>query len=364
MTTLSLSLSATLDNFTLDITQEINLNGIVGLFGHSGAGKSSLLKAIAGLNGNVHGVIKFNNKLFQDSANSLHLACQQRKVVGVFQQDCLFPHLSVKDNLMFGRKRLAQPRFDAKQLIAQTGLEHLLHRDVASLSGGERQRVAIAQAILAEPELLILDEPVTALDKQNKSLLLAMIKQLHQATQLPILYVSHDIHEHQQLCDQLYVMALGKIIHHGDIFQVIHYLTNNEQINAQCLINAKGLINAKCQQQHSDNGLIALITDNQNQLFTTLNNQQPIPANGRYLISASDISICTQPPHHSSIVNQIAGVITQIKTSQHQTLLTINCQGDVFFSNITTYSLNQLGLTLNQSVYIQFKASAVRALVN
>lgn len=350
---LVINIHAPLAEFNLEINEVWPLSGVIGLFGHSGAGKSTLLKAIAGLATPASGRITLAGKPLLDSANALNLPSAQRRIVGVFQHDALLPHLSVEKNLYFGRKRLSSATLDAKQIISQAGLLPLLGRSISQLSGGERQKVALAQAILAEPSLLILDEPVTALDRQNKLSILGLIKSLQQRTGMPMLFVSHSISEHEFLCDQVYVMAKGEITASGSINDVVTKLTQDHVIIPQTVLTLTRT------EKPPQNGLIELTSPSGITLYTLANRLVFEQGIAVCSILASDISICTLAPDHSSIVNKLSGVITDIQVNEQQALLTVNCQGQDFFSAITSYSLLQLGLTVNQSVYLQFKASAL-----
>ena len=365
MSYLEININAPLANFNLAIDECIPLSGIVGLFGHSGAGKSTLLKTIAGLDTPAEGDISLAGTKLMATSEGLNIASEQRRVVGVFQQDSLFPHLNVRDNLLFGRKRLPAQTLDADAIIEQAGLTLLLDRNVTYLSGGERQKVALVQAILAEPKLLILDEPVTALDRQNKLAILQLIKSLQQTTSMPMLFVSHNISEHEFLCEQLYVIKNGRIIERGEIATVVAQLTQAQVIVPQTVLKVKKAEPAELKELTElteRNGLVQLRTPNGLELYT-LNDQLMFNQNHSVCsILASDISVCTSPPDHSSIVNQLAGMITDISVQQHQALLTVNCNGQQFFSAITSYSLSHLKLAVNQPIYLQFKASALQQL--
>ncbi|REL34553.1 ATP-binding cassette domain-containing protein [Thalassotalea euphylliae] len=362
MSYLEVNIKAQLANFSLAVEERIPLTGIVGLFGHSGAGKSTLLKTIAGLKTPAVGDISLADTKLLATKERLNIASKHRRIVGVFQQDSLFPHLNVRDNLRFGRKRLSSPTLDADKIIEQAGLTLLLDRKVTYLSGGERQKVALVQAILAEPKLLILDEPVTALDRQNKLAILQLIKLLHLTTQMPMLFVSHNISEHEFLCEQLYVMENGQIIERGEISGVVAQLTQEQRIVPQTVLKVEQTDLPEQKGLARQNGLMQLRTPNGLELYTLSGRIIFNQGSSVCSILASDISVCTSPPDHSSIVNQLSGIITHISVHQHQALLTVNCSGQEFFSAITSYSMSQLALTVNQPIYLQFKASALQQL--
>lgn len=365
MKTLSIKVSGQLPQFSLQVEHKFDLTGIIGIFGHSGAGKSSLLKAVAGIKNPLNGFIALNQQVLLDDQQGINITLEKRNIVGVFQQTALFPHLNVEQNLLYGRNRLKQPKLDAQKLIDICHLAPLLSQSPEQLSGGERQKVAIVRALLAEPELLILDEPLTGLDSINKNIMLTEIAKLNKTTQTPILYVSHNLAELQFLAEQILVLSQGKISHFGDTHAVIHQLNNTGLIQEQTSFSAT----LDCQNEVKNHGLISLKLDYGQTIFTTnqLLTQQQVATNNSPRITcyifADDISVCLQAPLKSSIVNKLSGKLLAIEPQSQQILLTIDCQGQTFFAKISSYSFDQLALTIGDSVYLQFKASAVKTAV-
>jgi len=358
MNTLAVNINIPLPQQPLCIDIEFPLQGIIGIFGHSGSGKTSLLKAIAGINSTAIGTITLGGNSLQNSASNQFIKPENRHIVGVFQQDGLFPHLSVKQNLLYARKRCQKPTLDIEDIIARTGITQLLTQSIDSLSGGERQKVAIARALLAEPKLLILDEPVTALDKINRASILSLIKSLQRQYKLSILYVSHNLEEIQALAHRLVVISAGKVLHHGDTHQVIHELNHSELIDQQTSLNMS------ITHRNQAFGLAALSWGSDHHLLAldehiAGDNQQTI----RCYILARDISVSTEEPAQSSIVNHVQGVISTIDIKEHQVLLTVECDGQNFYASISSYSLEKLSLACQSTVYLQFKASAIRQII-
>ncbi|MNH62880.1 Sulfate/thiosulfate import ATP-binding protein CysA [compost metagenome] len=181
---------------------------VVGLFGASGSGKTSILHAIAGLNTPRSGLIKIQGQTWFDSDQKINLSTQKRHVGLVFQDAQLFPHKTVKQNLLFGLKHLAQQErhFEADYIIELLKLEHLLQRMPIKLSGGEKQRVALGRALLYSPKLLLLDEPLSALDAAHKAEIIPFFQKVKQEIKIPMIYVSHDIQEIKQLTETMWIL--------------------------------------------------------------------------------------------------------------------------------------------------------------
>ncbi len=225
---LKLNIKQPLHHFNLDIEIELAAKGIVGLFGDSGCGKTSLLRAIAGLNEKSSGYIDFNNRQWQlnfgQLLNSSKKTNAQTPNIGmVFQDSRLFNHLTVAKNLSIVDKLNSSLRLAS--LIEDFGIEPLLNKVCGLLSAGQQQRVAIVRSLAAAPELLLLDEPLSALDNTAKQQLMLALKNYSQQHQLPMIYVSHHVDEIHYLCDELMLIEQGKIVEHGDCHAV---LTNHQ----------------------------------------------------------------------------------------------------------------------------------------
>lgn len=181
---------------------------VMGLFGVSGSGKTSILHSIAGINTPKQGKIIINGQTWFDSQKKINLSTQQRRVGLVFQDAQIFPHKSVMENLLFGHRNISPEnrRFQIDEIIDLLKLEHLTHRMPTKLSGGEKQRVALGRALLYSPQLLLLDEPLSALDSIHKQEILPFFQQIITTTQIPIVYVSHDKDEISALTDEIYFL--------------------------------------------------------------------------------------------------------------------------------------------------------------
>ncbi|WP_224971978.1 ATP-binding cassette domain-containing protein [Acinetobacter oleivorans] len=181
---------------------------VIGLFGASGSGKTSILHAIAGLNTPRSGLIKIQDQTWFDSNQKINWSTQKRHVGLVFQDAQLFPHKTVKQNLLFGLKHLSQQErhFEADYIIELLKLGHLLQRMPIKLSGGEKQRVALGRALLYSPKLLLLDEPLSALDANHKAEIIPFFQKVKEEIKIPMIYVSHDIQEIKQLTETMWVL--------------------------------------------------------------------------------------------------------------------------------------------------------------
>ncbi|MFX6608170.1 ATP-binding cassette domain-containing protein, partial [Acinetobacter baumannii] len=181
---------------------------VIGLFGASGSGKTSILHAITGLNTPRSGIIKIQGQTWFDSDQKINVSTQKRHVGLVFQDAQLFPHKTVKQNLLFGFKHLSQQErhFEADYIIELLKLGHLLQRMPIKLSGGEKQRVALGRALLYSPKLLLLDEPLSALDANHKAEIIPFFQKVKEEIKIPMIYVSHDIQEIKQLTETMWIL--------------------------------------------------------------------------------------------------------------------------------------------------------------
>ncbi|HEX5636080.1 MAG TPA: molybdenum ABC transporter ATP-binding protein, partial [Gammaproteobacteria bacterium] len=210
----------TLGAFTLNVNLQLPGKGVTAIFGQSGSGKSTLLRCMAGLQ-RAEGVLHVNDALWQD-ANSF-IPVHQRPLAYVFQEASLFAHLSVRRNIEYGYRRLAehQRKLAFDQVVAWLGIGHLLDRAPDHLSGGEKQRVAIARALLTSPQILLMDEPLSALDQKSKNDILPYLEQLHDELSIPVLYVTHSADEVARLADHVVYMDAGRVIASGNMRETL-----------------------------------------------------------------------------------------------------------------------------------------------
>jgi molybdate transport system ATP-binding protein len=204
--------------FTLDVDLSLPSTGITALFGVSGSGKTTLLRAIAGLERVPTGRLVFDGAVWQDG--NTFLPTHQRPLGYIFQEASLFPHLSARGNLEYGMQRRPASA-DFSHTVELLGIGHLLDRQPETLSGGERQRVAIARALLTQPRLLLMDEPLAALDLARKREILPYLEQLHEELKIPVLYVSHAPDEVVRLADHLVALDAGRVVAAGPLAETL-----------------------------------------------------------------------------------------------------------------------------------------------
>ena len=200
-------------HFDLEIQLKVNNNQILILLGPSGCGKTTTLNLLAGLFKADRGVIKLNNRVLYSSEDRINVHTQERNVAYLFQNNALFPHMTVMKNVTYGlrtRRNKNKAKLDPVELLNAFGVGHLADRYPSQISGGEKQRVALARALVVQPELLLLDEPFSALDKDTKVSLRYELKQLHEKWQIPFILVTHDEEDAKFLGDITIVMKNGK----------------------------------------------------------------------------------------------------------------------------------------------------------
>jgi molybdate transport system ATP-binding protein len=207
------NISLPLADFPLVLDQEIQ-NQVTAVFGPSGAGKTSLLDLIAGLRHPKSAFIQLGDRVLTDTANRTHVPTRQRQIGYVPQDLALFPHLSVRDNLLYGAKgkRTLDSLFSFEHVTQVLEIQTLMDRRITKLSGGEKQRIALARALLASPQLLLLDEPLASLDTVLKSKIIPYLARIRDEFHIPMLYVTHDWGEVQSLCAEALIMERGEIV--------------------------------------------------------------------------------------------------------------------------------------------------------
>jgi molybdate transport system ATP-binding protein len=342
--------------FTLDTTLELPLQGITGIFGKSGAGKTTLLRCIAGLEPTAAGRLVVGGNTWEDSETGVTLPVQERNIGYVFQEPRLFDHLSVRANIDYGsRRRSGTSNTSFDHVVELLGLAQLLERRPDELSGGEAQRVAIARALLCSPQLVLMDEPLAALDSARRNDILPFLDRLHAEAQIPIVYVSHNIDEVCRLCDHLVVMEAGQVAASGPLQDVLVEL----DVPVLGGDNAGSVIEGTIASYDADDDLACLAFSG-GRLWVP-GNVGPEGANLRLRIQASDVSLCRSRPEQSTILNILPADVEAIRSGGGaSTLVRLRIGDDRIVARVTRRSVRELELRDGESLFAQIKSVAVR----
>jgi molybdate transport system ATP-binding protein len=352
MTDIRADFKLQLESFALDVTFSAPSRGVTGLFGPSGSGKTTLLRCIAGLE-RAAGSLHINGEVWQDDTK--FMATHRRPLGYVFQEASLFPHMSVRANLEYGLKRIppSERKVPLEQVVEWLGLNHLIERgDPAKLSGGERQRVAIGRALLTSPRLLLMDEPLSALDTSSKQEILPYLQRLHRELDIPVLYVSHALDEVARLADHLVLLEQGRVIASGALVETLSRL----DLPTAHFDDAGAVIEAEVVHHDEAYHLTRLDFSGGNLWVGRVD--QPFGSRVRARVLARDVSIATQPPQGSSITNILNARIAEIcdeGTDKVNVRLMIG-PSHMLLSRITRRSRDHLGLVVGMEVYAQVKS--------
>jgi molybdate transport system ATP-binding protein len=347
--------------FSIDIDLSLPGRGVTALYGHSGSGKTTCLRCVAGLEKAGHGYIRINDEVWQDSDRGVFLAPHKRALGYVFQEASLFPHLSVQGNLEFGLKRIAASdrRIQLHQAAELLGIDHLLARRPDKLSGGERQRVGIARALLTSPRLLLLDEPLAALDSLRKNEILPYLERLHDELQIPMLYVSHSQDEVARLADHLVLLEQGRAIASGTIGETLARLDLPLAMGDDAGVVIEGVVSAYDDKYQ-------LVSVNLPGSALQMRVAHAALAVGKALrckVQARDVSLSLLGDEPSSILNRLpVTVVSQIAADNAaHVLLRLDAEGTALLARITRYSFDHLQICPGQRLWAQIKAVAVLA---
>lgn len=352
-------LSRTYPGFSLDADLALPGKGVTALFGPSGSGKTTLLRCIAGLEKAPGGRLLVNGEVWQDG--DFFLPVHRRALGYVFQEASLFPHLTVAGNLDYGVKRsggnAAHGAVDRAGILDLLGIDHLLPRRPAHLSGGERQRVAIARALLTAPRLLLMDEPLAALDTQRKREILPYLERLHDALSIPILYVSHAPDEVARLADHLVLLEQGRVLASGPLAETMARL----DLPTAADEDAGVVITAQVGAQDPDYHLTRL--DFPGGVIWVSQREAPLGQSARLRILARDVSIALEGDNPSSILNRVQARVTALAATDSPAQLLVGLQvGETaLLARITRRSRDQLGLAPGMAVWAQIKSVALLA---
>jgi molybdate transport system ATP-binding protein len=352
--TLEVSLTHRLAGFTLE-AGFVAPAGVTALFGRSGSGKTTVVNAVAGLLRPDRGRIVLDGVPLLDTSTGVNLPAHRRRMGYVFQDARLFPHLTVRQNLLYGRWFAPRgPGADLGRVTTLLGIEGLLDRRPGTLSGGERQRVAIGRAILSNPRLLLMDEPLAALDEARKAEILPYLERLRDDLGLPILYVSHSVAEIARLATTVVLIEAGRVVAAGPAAEV---MSDAAVAPVMGLREMGAMITARLEEQEQD-GLTRFATGGGPLWLPRV--QAPVGAMLRLRILAQDVMLATERPARISALNILTGTVDHIHTGDGPgALVRLRVGGDVLLARLTRRSVQSLGLAPGQEVFAILKAVSV-----
>ncbi len=365
---LSVVIRKTRGSFVLDARFEMPTPGVVALFGRSGCGKSTLVDIVAGLLEPDSASIRLGDRVLLDTANRVRVEPEDRRIGYVFQDARLFPHLNVAANLRYAEKRARGTHFVSfDQIVALLGLGVLMNHRTTQLSGGERQRVAIGRALLAQPQLLLLDEPLAALDAARREEVLPYLESLRDQVAIPMVYVSHQFDEVLRLATHLVLMDAGRVVGQGDIGE----MSLHPQLRAIIGPEAIGTIMDGEVLGSEPDGLTRVrvgrgelkVRASAHELGSKLPLVARLPAGAklRVQILARDVIIATEAPANLSVRNILRGVIASIAGDDADTdLISIDVGGTIILARVTKAATRELRLALGQMCWALVKAVSLR----
>lgn len=343
--------------FQLTVDLALPRRGITAIFGASGSGKTTLLRCVAGLERAQDALVQIGDAVWQDDAHRVFVPVWKRRLGYVFQEASLFEHLDVQANLHYGLKRAggSEQKMALNAAIELLGIGTLLSRSTHELSGGERQRVAIARALATQPQLLLLDEPLSALDHARRQDVLPWLERLRDELHIPMLYVTHAADEVARLADTLVVLKEGQVSACGPVADVLARMDTPVVMGE----DVATLLDGAVQERDARWGLARVDFSGGN--IWLRDTGAEVGRRVRLRVLARDVSIATAQPHHTSIQNLIPCVVRAIACDVHpsQVLVQLDCGGAILLARITTRSAEMLGLAIEMPVWAQIKTVAL-----
>ena len=353
---LSVNITKAFGSFRLETQFEVEEGSITAIFGKSGAGKTSTINAIAGLTRPDVGVIQIGNTTLFDQNLRINLPIYKRQIGYVFQDDRLFPHMTVRNNLIYGtpKNRDVANSLNLTDITGLLELAPLLERRPRTLSGGEKQRVAIGRALLSNPKLLLMDEPLASIDVQHRFEILPFIQRVREKTGITIIYVTHALEEVIFIADQIILLSEGQVTAQGTVEEImsrldLHPMTSRFDAGAVISATYSGYDREFDLGELSFNGGILRIAGLNAEIGIQL----------RAHIRARDVSLMLDKPKDTSVLNVFKGELIEIRHEEGPQLdLLINI-GTPLIARITRKSLNDLNLDIGSKVYAMIKAVAI-----
>lgn len=345
--------------FTLDVDFTIERPGITALFGPSGSGKTTCINAISGLLKPDRARIQINGAVVTDTERGLFVPARRRRIGYVFQDARLFPHMDVAANLDFGARRAKTPPSAAERhrYIDLLGIGHLLARRPATLSGGERQRVALGRALLSNPRLLLLDEPLAAVDAGRKAEIFPYLERLRDEARIPIVYVSHSIDEMARLANEIVLLSEGRVAAQGPVGEV---MTQLDLFPLTGRFERGAVIDGHV-VAHDAGTMMSEIAFDHGRIWVPQLTGSPGSA-VRLRVRARDIILARTEPHAISANNIVPAVITDIRDESGPFLdVQLSCGGGTLLARITRMSRARLELAPGQKVFAIVKSVSVES---
>ncbi|EAR61669.1 molybdenum ABC transporter ATP-binding protein ModC [Neptuniibacter caesariensis] len=348
---LKVSINTCLGQFCLDCAFDVPKTGVTAIFGRSGSGKTSLINHIAGLRSAEAGLIQLHGRELYNSETGIYLPPEKRNIGYVFQEPRLFPHYSVRENLLYGVRNKSDS--ELFQLIIQLlAIETLLDRRPTTLSGGEKQRVAIGRALLTEPDLLLMDEPLASLDLPRKKELLPYLSRLSKEFEIPILYVTHSLDEIIQLADHMILLDQGKITQSGKVEKIWGCEEMRPWLEGD---SRSSLLTGEVKQHHKEYPMTSIVLDANTSLWMPKLDLSP-GQQVRLRIRANDVSLTRKMPESSSIRNILPGRISSMKIDANQQIeVNLKLGDNQLWSHITAWAKDDLALQEDDQVFVQIK---------
>lgn len=343
-------------DFCLDVDLQLPGHGVTALFGPSGCGKTTCLRSLAGLE-RAQGRVTVNQTVWQDDASQQWLPTHRRALGYVFQEASLFPHLSVQRNIDYGLKRTPVKRRKVSQehAVELLGIGHLMDRMPATLSGGERQRVAIARALATSPEVLLMDEPLAALDAQRKAEVLPYLDQLQRHLHIPVIYVSHSLDEVARLAQHMVLLDAGRVLAQGAVTELLSRL----DLPLAHGDIASSVVHATVQSHDAADHLSTLAFDG-GQLQLVMAQPRGVDSQVQLRVQARDVSLSLLRPECSSILNILPAQVLDLREDgPGQVMVSLQAGNTRLLARITQHSARALQLQAGKQLFAQIKGMAL-----
>jgi molybdate transport system ATP-binding protein len=353
---LSVDVQLSRGSFALDARFDAPTPGVTALFGRSGCGKTTLVNLLAGLLPGARGRIVVNGAVWLDRARGINVPAEQRRIGYVFQDARLFPHYTVRGNLLYGAPREAAAG-DFDDVVDLLGLAPFLDRRPASLSGGERQRVALGRALLSQPRLLLLDEPLASLDVSRREEVLPYLERLRDAFAIPMVFVSHQFDEVLRLATHLVVLEQGCVVAGGGIGAV----SLEPALRGIVGVDAVGaVVDGTVARVEPEQGLSTVTIGNDSRLFVTSVDLQP-GQRVRLQLLARDMILAVEEPRGLSVRNQLRGTVVSITQDAGASLIAVDIGGETLLARISAAATRELALAPGRQVWALVKAVSFSA---